>query len=291
MYSQLFQFEGNLANSGDAGFGNIEVVDSLPNFTVTPQGQGIQLGSILRLPELSLHHMAYAGSFGFKVRVNTGCTQGVLIACDYDDGADDQNPVWALTLTIGATPQLHFHGWRPLQANYTVYNFSLPSYDTWHEVVWVVANSSGNQNRPYIDGAPFGNAGTWYGGAGSWIGSRPAGNFITRFGLSEFGNSGPSYNIPVTTTCTGVDVDWLFSSDNFENARYTASSAAIPTGDRPLFVGATNAVVPPPPTVLTATQTTETTNTHLGTLAPALYGPPMSSGGGGPTESRREFWS
>ena len=202
MYSQLFQFEGNLANSGDAGFGNIEVVDTLPNFTTTPQGQGIQLGSVLLMPELSVHHMIHSGSFGLKVRVNSGCTQGVLIACDYDNGTDDQNPAWALTLTVGATPQLHLHGWRPAQSNYTAYNINLPSYDTWHELVWVVANSTGNQIRPYIDGSPAGNAVTWYGGSGYWIGSRPPGYFKTRFGLSEYGDSGPSYNIPVTTTCT-----------------------------------------------------------------------------------------
>lgn len=286
MYSQLFQFEGNLANSGDAGFGNLEVVDTLPNFTLTPQGQGIELGSVLRFPQLSIPHMLFGGSFGFKVRVNTGSTQGVLFACDYDDGQGEQMPVWSWNLVIGPNPSLRVHTWTPNWQNRIEHILNLPSYDTWHEVALVAQSAS--SVRFYIDGAWTGNNAAWYSSQTYW--GRPW-YYDAKFGRSDFGASGPSNNLPVDTTCTGVDVDWMFTSDDNEGGLYEVNAATVPTGDRPLNEGVTNTLMPPAPKVLTSLETTDTTNTHLGTLAPALYGPPMTAGGGGPTESRREFWS
>jgi hypothetical protein len=287
MYSQLFQFEGNLANSGDAGFGNLEVVDTLPGFTSTPQGQGVQLGSILRFPQISMPHMLFAGSFGFKVRVNTGSTQGVLFACDYDDGQGDQMPVWAWALVIGATPSLRVHTWTPNRQNRIENILNLPSYDTWHEVTQVCQTSG--SIRFYIDGEWNGSNSSWYSSQGYW--QRPYGYYDTKFGLSDFGAGGPNNNLPVATTCTGVDVDWLFSSDDNEGNLYQNNATTIPTGDRPLNVGVTNTLMPSSLAILTSTSATETSNAYLSTMANQLYGPPMTSGGGGPTESRREFWS
>lgn len=291
MYSQLFQFEGDLANSGDAGFGNLEVVDTLPTFGTTPQGQGIQLGSILRFPRLAIPHMLYAGSFGFKVRVNTGSTQGVLFACDYDDGQGAQMPVWSWNLVIGATPSLRVHTWTPNKANKVEHILNLPSYDTWHEVTLVCQSTS--SLRFYIDGAYTGANATWYSNHAYWY-PVASGYYDAKFGLSDFGIGGPSHNLPVDTACTGVDVDWLFSSDDNEGNLYAVNAATVPTGDRPLNEGVTNTLLAPSPTVLTSSPTTETTvttNVHINAVSNQLYGPPMGAGGGGPTESRREFWS
>ena len=290
MYSQLFQFEGNLANSGDAGYGNLEVVDTLPNFTITPQGQGVQLGSILRFPDIAQPHPMYAGSFGFKVRVNSGSTQGVLFACDYDDGQGVQMPVWAWTLIIGPSPSLRCHTWTPNKNNRIEHILPLPSYDTWHEIVAVCQSST--QIRFYVDGELLGGSTTWYSSQTYWPGGDYAsGYYDTKFGLSDFGIDGPSNNLPVDTTCTGVDVDWLFSSDDNEGNLYGINAPTVPTGDRPLNEGVTNTLLAPSPKVLTTVGGTETTDTFFNTVASALYGPPMTSGGGGPTESRREFWS
>lgn len=291
MYSQLFQFEGNLANSGDAGFGNLEVVDNLPDFTITPQGQGLQLGSVLRFPETSTWHMLLNGSSGFKVRVNTGCTEGVLFACDYDDGPDAQRPIWALYLNVGVTPELKLYSWHP-NRTWTTRTVPLPSYDTWHEVLFTV-NASSNV-RSYVDGVDTGTGSSFYGSTAYWIEFPNKGFYTTKFGVSDFGATGPSNNLPTGTTCTGVDMDWLFSSDNYEGALYQYShsgSDPVPTGDRPLFVGATATTVMVLPTVIFSTPANETTNTHVASISPALTGPPMTSGGGGPTETRREFWS
>ena len=286
MYSQLFQFEGDLANSGDAGFGDLEVVSTAPTFTPSPQGQGVQLGSVLRFPHTPTRYPLFVGSAGFKVRVNTGATNGVLFACDFDDGQGTQKPVWAFTLLNGANPSLRVNTWAPGNSR-VEHAIPLPSYDTWHEVVAV---PFGSQIRFYLDGALNGASRTWYSSSAYWVtGTELVPDYYTtQFGLSQFGSA-----LPVATTCSNVDIDWFFSSDDTEAALYSSSDSAVPTGDRPLNESVTNTLVAPSLTPLLVTTDTETSDVIVQSMSPALFGPPMSSGGDGPGpgELRREFWS
>lgn len=276
----LYDFDGNLNNTQFEQAARTTVLSGTPSYNASPNGQALVTSSAKIKVETYYPVMWETGlEHGMAIKIATGVTDGVIMTADgYDTDQVSLLGRWALVINGGNLEMRRWNQSGTVVAT-TITGWSL---DTWF-LLRFATNSSSSANAYAVNGATP----TTLGSAASYIAWATDRKLNYDFYIGASVGAVNNTNSPVAdTAATGVEVDWLYFS-NFYNDDITGTLSMEDdtrgTAVRTLDLFTDNAEVEQAEPAVVLNEPADLYPTTI--VAPQV----ATGGGGGPVI--KEFWS
>lgn len=280
-FNILYNFDGNLNNEQFEESSRTSILSGTPSYNASPNGQALVTSSA-QIKVETYDPVLWEGGqeFGMAIKIATGVTDGVILSAD-GYAADGTTALgrFALVITGG---NLEMRRWTQVDTSIltTITGWSL---DTWFLLRF--ATNSTNANAYAVNGATPTALGS---GASSnfWADqTRRNDNFYIGASVGAVSNtSDPVAN----TAATGVELDWLYFSDYFNDdttGYLSMEDDTRGTAVRTIELYSNSA------DSIGAAASTVTLATPADLYPTTIEAPELGTGGGGGGPVIKEFWS